>query len=1094
MKARFFALAALVLGLASCQQEFSGVTPVGGEVDFQLKVDARELATRAGDTAENPQNAFNSAFGAIDYFQATDWSQLDLRYSLEVYDVADDYTDAVPVKDRLVKIVDQYEPVAFDLRLVPNRNYHFVVFADFVEEGEYAKEVNPAIEAQRDLGLRHSIGDNLGQISIKYDAINDELTDAYFATKDITISNSAAQDIVLQRPYGKVRVIATDLHELNLNVNPQSVTVVYDAFHPMAFNAVTGAIDGKYETKEYSYTYADLYKEVKEGGLQNHYYTSGYDEYKEENIDKNANGVERHKYMTLFTDYILAKEQQESIHFTMTVNDKAGNEIKTTQFNTDIPVQRNYLTTIIGNVLTTATEVNVTIDDNFGGYHHVETIFVSSFRELYEAVENYKNGQVIIFEADIVDDDAERDIVILQKEGVNVVINGNGYKFEGGITINGNARANGAETVLLKNINFYTKEAKTFIDAPTKINNRYNYSHNITVDGCTFEAETYNEDVVGIKLLTTYNAVIKNVSAKNMHSLAQFQSVDNETVIDGAKVENCKNGISLGNMAKATIKNVEIAATGYGIRMDGAKERTVAATIENANITAYIPVNIRKMNDAACNVDVEFIGENNVLAGSVYEIAFCSNEYEEGVNPQNPVGTFRLQNAEEARAFYGGISSFSAFDAAINSVDYPVVTPEGDIHNPGLGVEVERDVTIDFAGHEFNAGSTADSYWYALEIFGDYDVNIKNANFTRAGIWAGENANVVFENGTINHKPERSSRYIFCAQSGATITVKDGTFTNDREKNTFFWADNATIIVEGGVFNGVKSKSDRVCGVTTNGGKIIIKGGSFNFDPSAWLAKGYLATKNGSMWIVGLEDLSETLASAENRTIYLAEGNDYGTLTAGELKNVTIVANDSAAVRFVTTADSNLENVTIKGAEFEFATGANQKNGAFVVIDAAAQIDNLVIEGCNIVGDGKKNSYGIYGQNPNASIVVKDCNFSNLGYAIQATAGGGYKSLVVEECTFDNINSWVIMPQYGYNGDLTVTGCTFDYCSDGIIKTGAFNGNIFTFTNNAITNSAGHDGKDSKWFEVNASAATKVIENNTKDGAAWTPDATNGLQ
>ena len=183
MKARFFALAALVLGLASCQQEFDGAATVGGgEVDFQLRVDALELATRAGDTAENPQNAFNSAFGAIDYFQATDWSQLDLRYSLEVYDVADNYTDAVPVKDRLVKIVDQYEPVAFDLRLVPNRNYHFVVFADFVEEGEYAKEVNPAIEAQRDLGLRHSIGDNLGQIAIKYDAINDELTDAYFAT------------------------------------------------------------------------------------------------------------------------------------------------------------------------------------------------------------------------------------------------------------------------------------------------------------------------------------------------------------------------------------------------------------------------------------------------------------------------------------------------------------------------------------------------------------------------------------------------------------------------------------------------------------------------------------------------------------------------------------------------------------------------------------------------------------------------------------------------------------------------------------------------------------------------------------------------
>ena len=1092
MKARFFALAALVLGLASCQQEFDGAATVGGEVDFQLNVAAPDFGTRADDG--DSQYGFDSAFGAIDYLSdtsdeyRTDWTEVDLRYTLEVYDAG--ALDAAPVKDRMVKIVDKYEPVAFDLRLVPNRPYRFVVFADFVEQGATVEaEGLTLLEHQKDLGLHHVINGTLQNITIKADGINDECTDAYFATKDITVVNSVAEDIVLRRPYGKVRVIATDLNELNLNVEPKSVKVTYDEFHANAFNAVEGTIDGEYETK----VFTNEYNDIKKTDMDRHIYT-GFNN--AEYMVENANGEVRNTHMTLFTDYILANVDQETIHFTMEVIDANDQTIKTTNFCTDIPVQRNYLTTIIGNVLTTATEVNVTIDDNFGGYHNVETIFVSSFIELYNAVNNYKAGQVIIFEANIIDDDEEKDIVILQKEGVNVVINGNGHKFDGCITINGNARANGAETVLLQNIKFETERSEVdFISAPTKMNGKYNYSHNVTVKDCTFESKQYNEKVVGIKLLTTYNAVIKNVSAKNMHSLAQFQSTDNETVIEDAKVENCKNGISLGNMALATIKNIDIAATGYGIRLDGAKERTVATTIENATIAAYIPVNVRKMNNDACNVDVEFIGENNVLTGSSdYEIAFCSNEYEEGVAPVAPVGTFRLQNAEEARAFYGGISSFSAFDAAINSVDYPVVTPEGDIHNPGLGVEVERDVTIDFAGHEFNAGSTADSYWYALEIMGAYDVNIKNANFTRAGIFASENANVVFENGTINHKPERSSRYIFCAQSGATITVKDGTFTNDREKNTFFWADNATIIVEGGVFNGVKSKSDRVCGVTTNGGKIIIKGGSFNFDPSAWLAKGYLATKNGSMWVVALEDLSETLASAEYRTIYLADGNDYGTLTAGELKNVTIVANDSAAVRFVTTADSKLENVTIQNAKFEFATGAGQKNGAFVVIDAAAQINNLVVEGCTIVGDGKKNSYGIYGQNPSASIVVKDCNFSNLGYAIQATAGGGYESLTVENCSFANINSWVIMPQYGFNGDLTVTGCTFDCCSDGLIKTGAFNGNIFTFTNNAITNSAGHDGKDSKWFEVNASTATKVVSGNTKDGAEWTPADAEGLK
>lgn len=199
-------------------------------------------------------------------------------------------------------------------------------------------------------------------------------------------------------------------------------------------------------------------------------------------------------------------------------------------------------------------------------------------------------------------------------------------------------------------------------------------------------------------------------------------------------------------------------------------------------------------------------------------------------------------------------------------------------------------------------------------------------------------------------------------------------------------------------------------------------------------------------------------------------------------------------MRFVTSADSKIENVTVKNVEFTFETGQNQANGAFVVIDKDAEIENLVIEGCTIVGDGNKNSYGIYGQNPNAAVVVKNCNFSNMGYAVQTTAGGGYKSLTVEGCTFENIKSWAIMPQYGYSGDLTITGCNFENSNGGLVKTGAFNGSTFTFTNNTLTNCTGHDGSDSKWFTVDASAATKVISGNKKDGVDWTPGAAEGLK
>ena len=361
MKARFLALAALVLGLASCQNDPEIVNPVvGGEVDFQLAVSATELGTRAD---EDEFSGHNSAYGAIDYLSDAEWDNVDLRYSLEVYD-ADNFT--TPVKDRQVKILDKYEPVAFDLRLVPGRPYRFVVFADFIKNGA-AEGKTESINDQADLGLHHIIGTTLGDITIKDDGINNECTDAYFAVEDITISNSAAQNMELKRPYGKLRVIATDLAELNINVDPAAVVVTYDAFHPNAFNAVTGAIGGEYVTENY----VSVYNEgVCKLNLANHFYTEDYDNKKATNKD----GVQRHTHMTLFTDYILANEQQAPIHFTMNVYQTAtkngeeyvfSNPIKETHFNTEIPVQRNHLTTIVGNVLTTATEINVTIDDNF---------------------------------------------------------------------------------------------------------------------------------------------------------------------------------------------------------------------------------------------------------------------------------------------------------------------------------------------------------------------------------------------------------------------------------------------------------------------------------------------------------------------------------------------------------------------------------------------------------------------------------------------------------------------------------------------------------------------------------------------------------
>lgn len=367
MRTKFFAIAALVLGLASCQKDFAPEANFGGEIDFQLAVSAPELSkTRAGvDGAVDTNNAMDSAFGAIDYLDGAsdgvnhdrvDWNDVDIRYSLEVYD-ADDLT-AKPIKDRIVIIKDKYEPVTFDLRLIPNRNYRFVVFADFVDQGA-SKDAD-----QTELGLRHTINGTLQNIAVKEDKLNDERADAYFKSWDFTPTSNTHNrtEATLTRPYAKLRVVATDLAELNLNIDPASVEVRYTATHPATFNAVTGEIEATTEVESvYEVDYAEGVSKL---DLSNHTYTANYDDKAVYYMDP-VIGERRHSHMTLFTDYILATDTQQAVSFKMTVKDGNGENIKITDFNTTIPIQRNHLTTIIGNVLTSGVDVEITINDNF---------------------------------------------------------------------------------------------------------------------------------------------------------------------------------------------------------------------------------------------------------------------------------------------------------------------------------------------------------------------------------------------------------------------------------------------------------------------------------------------------------------------------------------------------------------------------------------------------------------------------------------------------------------------------------------------------------------------------------------------------------
>lgn len=301
---KFLALATLVLGLASCQTEPEGFdVNVGGNQETLINVSLPE-ATRSADSG----------------IANVDFNTYDLRYVLEVYDMA--YTPASLVY-RDVKSTDD-TTTTFGVRLIPGRDYKFVVWADIVENG--STEDNFYVTAN---GL-----DEVALVDAKWTAMT-ETRDAYTGYVVIEKYNSASTiEMTLIRPFGKLRAVTTDIdaiEKLQNNALPKSVSVSYSVGAFSKFDALEATAS---EPIAKTFTY-DLNNVYGESGNQ----------------------------LTLFADYLFGTETG-TMQFQMDVTHENGNVTSNT-FNTEIPIVRNQLTTLIGSILTDANNVKIEIDDEF---------------------------------------------------------------------------------------------------------------------------------------------------------------------------------------------------------------------------------------------------------------------------------------------------------------------------------------------------------------------------------------------------------------------------------------------------------------------------------------------------------------------------------------------------------------------------------------------------------------------------------------------------------------------------------------------------------------------------------------------------------
>ena len=317
---KLFALAALVLGLASCQNEPEGLNIVtGGEVDTVVTVSLPE-ATRA-----------TSADSGLANVDAADF---DLRYILEVYDVNSNNTRVLrEVKNTEVTVKE----IAFPVRLIAGRAYKFVVWADFIENVDNIEDAED---------LYYNTENGLDEVTVidnndvKWTAMT-EARDAYTSFVDVTnYSGTQPINLELTRPFGKLRVVTTDIDALRyIQALPTAVEFQYAAEVYTSFNALYGEAGTKASKTFTSYDVtANVYDEDLENGKQ----------------------------QTLFADYLfVGAEQTLTTKFHMQVTHAYGVKKTEYSFVNDAPIVRNQLTTIIGSILTDANNVKVEVKDDF---------------------------------------------------------------------------------------------------------------------------------------------------------------------------------------------------------------------------------------------------------------------------------------------------------------------------------------------------------------------------------------------------------------------------------------------------------------------------------------------------------------------------------------------------------------------------------------------------------------------------------------------------------------------------------------------------------------------------------------------------------
>ena len=490
-------------------------------------------------------------------------------------------------------------------------------------------------------------------------ANNDEKRDAFFKTETFTVTGNAQIDVVLKRPFAQINLGVTDTDwdaavASGIEIATSKV-VIKNAFTNM--DLIDGSVSGETEVV---YDFGATPKSS--------------NEVLKVDLDEDGTAEEYH-YLSM--SYILVDAQKSTLQdLDFTFHPTSGNDIVFDEGLNNVPVQRNWRTNIIGQILTGNIDFNISIDPIYDGEYNNGTAVPVELNGVYystieDALAKAVDGDVINLGASDytlpgvikLKDDATGTITFVG-EGEKTVINGSANA--SGIKVimkdltwkspnNGYDTAfTHATSVSFENCNitgqYYAQSyaPHTFISCTIdpQTGYLYTYASNCTFENCTFKSskgkalQVYNDGNEGTFTVNINNCTFtadqtantsagKPVTAIDINSIGSTFIVNiNNTTATGYGVGEY-SGSTLwnikGGQEKVTV-NIDGKKANDAVEMNGAKYGTIAAALANVTSGQAVEIALAEgtyaLPSAAKGKNLTFVGIGNA-ANTIIE---CKND------------------------------------------------------------------------------------------------------------------------------------------------------------------------------------------------------------------------------------------------------------------------------------------------------------------------------------------------------------------------------------------------------------------------------------------------------------------------------------